>query len=213
MRRGVIVEPGAPSESRTPSCPGLLAADGDVGADLEVGPAQLVFGPIRSLLHPEPDAVDAHDLGPARSRVRPAASRKPPEGRLVASYQIVFLAGCPGRQRPSPDAWCHRPPLAAVRTGGMSGLGMPVAESAGDRLPCAGIGGLVPGQGAGSVHQSVHVRAVGLRPAAGRRAMTDRVVGLHIAGRLGDTPPVGLRASATPTGASTSTNLRVPRTA
>src|SRR5262249_57208802 len=48
---------------------GLVAADRGVGADLEVGPAQLVFDLFVALLDPVADRVDAHDLGQARGRV------------------------------------------------------------------------------------------------------------------------------------------------
>jgi hypothetical protein len=41
-----------------------------VGADLEVGPAQLVLDLLLALLDPVPDPVDPHDLSKARSRVR-----------------------------------------------------------------------------------------------------------------------------------------------
>jgi hypothetical protein len=42
LRRG-IGEPGGPAEAEGAVDQGLVAADGDVGADLEVGPAQLVL--------------------------------------------------------------------------------------------------------------------------------------------------------------------------
>jgi Cytochrome b(N-terminal)/b6/petB len=41
--RRVISEPGGPAETERAVDQGLVAADGGIGADLEVGPAQLVF--------------------------------------------------------------------------------------------------------------------------------------------------------------------------
>lgn len=40
-----------------------MAADGAVGADLEVGPSQFVFDLLAALLDPGPQAVEADDLG------------------------------------------------------------------------------------------------------------------------------------------------------
>jgi hypothetical protein len=64
---------------------GLVAADGDVGADLEVGPAQFVLDLLAALPGPVPDPVDPHDLGQARRRVRaaylPATSLDPTDYR------------------------------------------------------------------------------------------------------------------------------------
>jgi hypothetical protein len=49
-----------------------MAADRGVGADLEVGPAQLVLDLPLALLDPVADAVDPHHLGQVRGRVRAA---------------------------------------------------------------------------------------------------------------------------------------------
>ena len=43
-----------------------MAADGDIGADLEVGPAELVLHLLIALLDPVPDPVDPRDLRQAR---------------------------------------------------------------------------------------------------------------------------------------------------
>ena len=43
MRCGMVFEPGVPAEAERAVDQGLVAADRGVGADLEVGPAQLVF--------------------------------------------------------------------------------------------------------------------------------------------------------------------------
>jgi hypothetical protein len=48
----------------------LVAADRDIGADLEIGPAQLVLDLLIALLDPVPDAVDPHDLSQACGQVR-----------------------------------------------------------------------------------------------------------------------------------------------
>src|SRR6266705_7179936 len=57
LRRG-IGEPGGPAEAEGAVDQGLVAADGDVGADLEVGPAQFVLDLFVALLDPVADAVD-----------------------------------------------------------------------------------------------------------------------------------------------------------
>src|SRR5262249_42019560 len=70
LLRQVIGEPGIPAEAEGAVDQGLVAAHRGIGADLEVGPAQLVFELFVALLDPVPDAVDPHDLGQARRRVR-----------------------------------------------------------------------------------------------------------------------------------------------
>src|SRR5277367_1096407 len=67
-----MIEPGVPAEAESAVDQGLVAADGDVGADLEVGPAQLVLDLLVALLDPVADPVDPHDLGQAGGRVRAA---------------------------------------------------------------------------------------------------------------------------------------------
>ena len=52
MVRRVIGEPGGPAEAERAADQGLVAADGDVGADLEIGPAQLVLDLLVALLGP-----------------------------------------------------------------------------------------------------------------------------------------------------------------
>jgi hypothetical protein len=47
-----------------------VAADGGVGADLEVGPAEFVLDLLVALLDPVADAVDPRDLGQSGGRVR-----------------------------------------------------------------------------------------------------------------------------------------------
>jgi len=56
--RRLIVEPGVPAEAERAVDQGLVAADGDIGADLEIGPAQLVLDLLITLLDPVPDPVD-----------------------------------------------------------------------------------------------------------------------------------------------------------
>ena len=55
--RRVISEPGGPAEAERAVDQDLVAADGDVGADLEVGPAELVLDLFVALLDPVPDAI------------------------------------------------------------------------------------------------------------------------------------------------------------
>ena len=67
---------------------------------------------------------------------------------------------------------CHQAPGAVGsppaqrRVGGEPGLGVPVAEGPGHRVPVAGIIRPAPGQGAGRVDRGVRVRAVGPGAAA-----------------------------------------------
>jgi hypothetical protein len=48
--RRVISKPGSPAEAERAVDQRLVAADRDIGADLEVGPAQLVFDLLVALL-------------------------------------------------------------------------------------------------------------------------------------------------------------------
>jgi hypothetical protein len=68
-------EPGVPAEAERAVDQHLVAADRDVGADLEIGPAQLVLDLLVKLLDPVPDAVDPRDLGQVRGRVDTALPR------------------------------------------------------------------------------------------------------------------------------------------
>src|SRR5207248_10827077 len=70
--RGIALEPGVPAEAERAIDQHLVAADRRIGADLEVGPAQLVLDLLVTLLDPVPDPVDPHDLGQGRGRVRAA---------------------------------------------------------------------------------------------------------------------------------------------
>ena len=47
-------EPGVPAEAERAVDQRLVAADGDVGADLEIGPAQLVLDLLAALLNQPP---------------------------------------------------------------------------------------------------------------------------------------------------------------
>ena len=63
-------EPGVPAEAECAVDQHLVAADGDVGADLEISPAQLVLDLLVTLLDPVADGVDPGDLGQGGGRVR-----------------------------------------------------------------------------------------------------------------------------------------------
>src|SRR5882762_3390752 len=112
-------EPGVPAEAERAVDQGLVAADRDFGADLEVGPAQLVLDLLVALLDPVPDAVQAHDLGQAGSRpgaVFLAWAAGP--GQLVTRYQVALSGKVPGsavattsRRTPSGP---HPPRLASA---------------------------------------------------------------------------------------------------
>jgi len=60
---GHVAEPGVPAEREGAVDQGLVAADGGLAADLEVGPAQFGFDLFVALLDPVADAAQAHDLG------------------------------------------------------------------------------------------------------------------------------------------------------
>jgi hypothetical protein len=52
--RRVISEPGVPAEAERAVDQHLVAADGEVGADLEIGPAQLILDLLIALLNRPP---------------------------------------------------------------------------------------------------------------------------------------------------------------
>ncbi|MEU0566970.1 hypothetical protein ABZ297_16510 [Nonomuraea sp. NPDC005983] len=66
-----------------------MAADGDVGTDLEVGPAQLVLDLLVALLDPMPQAVEADEFAM--------------DGRLLGASK--WLGPGQGRQRLVTIAW------------------------------------------------------------------------------------------------------------
>ena len=97
-------EPGVPAEAERAVDQGLVAADRGVGADLEVGPAQLVLDLLVALLDPVPDAVDPGDLGQVS---RPGAGCRPRAGRRAGAgwwpgTRWPWPAGCPGLRWPPP---------------------------------------------------------------------------------------------------------------
>src|SRR5262245_61679924 len=68
VRRGGIQgsrwgEPLVPAEGEGAVDQNLVAADGAVGADLEVGPAEFVLDLLVALFDPGPQSVEADDLG------------------------------------------------------------------------------------------------------------------------------------------------------
>src|SRR6266702_5662745 len=90
-------EPGVPAEAEGAVDQDLVAADGEVGADLEVGPAQLVLDLLVALLDPVPDAIQAHDLDQPGRRVRAVGiARAAGPGRLVTRYQVAWSGRVPG---------------------------------------------------------------------------------------------------------------------
>lgn len=76
-------EPLVPAEGEGAVDQGLVAADGTVGADLEVGSAEFVLDLLSALLDPWPQAVEAGDLGQVgrwtwtRRGHRPAGGAEP----------------------------------------------------------------------------------------------------------------------------------------
>jgi hypothetical protein len=63
--RPVISEPGRPAEAERAVDQDLVAADRDIGTDLEIGPAQLILHLLAALLDPVPDPVDPGNLSQA----------------------------------------------------------------------------------------------------------------------------------------------------
>jgi site-specific DNA recombinase len=131
-------------------------------------------------LDPVPDPVDPGDLGQARGRVRAVCLTRPPGAGQVGDQVPggLFRQGARvgGGHHDPPGA--VRPPPAQPRVGRVPGLGVPVPEGPGHRLPVAGIGGPVPGQGPGRVHRGMGIGAVGPGAAAGPQRHHERQPGL-----------------------------------
>lgn len=75
VRRGGVQgsrwgEPLVPAEGEGAVDQGVVVADGAVGADLEVCPAEFVLDLFVALLDPRPQAVETDDLGEGSRRVR-----------------------------------------------------------------------------------------------------------------------------------------------
>ena len=118
-------------------------------------------------LDPVPDPVDPRDLAQVRRRVNAIGLARAAGPGQVGDQVPGGLARQGGRVGGS-----HHQPPGAVRTppaqggpGGIPGLGVPVPEGPGHRLPVAGIIRAVPGQRAGRIHRSMRIRAVGPDPA------------------------------------------------
>ena len=145
-----------------------MPADREVGADLEVGPAQLVLDLLVALLDPVADRVDPHDLGQPGGRVRavrlPGAAGTGQVRDQVPGGLVRQGGRIDGRHDQAPDA--IRSPPAQLRVGGVPGLGVPVAEAPGHRLPVTGIIRPAPGQRAGRIHRGVRVGGPGPGAAA-----------------------------------------------
>src|SRR6266496_1349988 len=105
-------------------------------------------------LDPVPDAVQAHDLGQAGSRpgaVFLAWAAGPGQvGDQVPGGLVRQGARIRGGHDQPPDA--VRSPSAQAGAGSPPGLGMPVPEGPGHRVPVAGIPRPAPGQGPGGLH-------------------------------------------------------------
>ena len=131
--RGRRGEPGVPAEAERAVDQHLVAADGDVGADLEVGPAELVLDLLIRLLDPVPQPVDPRDLGQAHGRpgaILLARAAEPGQVRDEMPGGLVRQGGRVGGYRDqAPGA--VRPPPAEPRLSSPPGLGVPVAERAG----------------------------------------------------------------------------------
>jgi hypothetical protein len=133
VRRGTIVEPGVPAEAEGAVDQGLVAADGDVGADLEVGPAQLVLDLLVALL----DGLITNDKFCCVRRLRLSLTwwRRPLRLRASVLQTDVALSGEP--DDPDPDVDRLPPAQHALRRRAAVGSGLPAAGALG-----------VPGRGA-----------------------------------------------------------------
>ena len=125
-----------------------MAADGSVGADLEVGPAEFVLDLFVALLDPVPQPVDPHDLGEVGGQVGRVG-----DARGVGSGQTGGqIPGCLRRQggrvgggHDQADVPVRAPP-AEPGFSGPPGGSVPVAEGALDACPVPGVVGVGPGQ-------------------------------------------------------------------
>lgn len=104
-----------------------MTADRDIGADLEVGPAQLVLDLLVALLDPVPDAVQAHDFGQVCGRVRAVrltrAARPGQVGDQVPGGLVRQGPRVGGGHHEAPGT--VRTPPAQPRVGGPPGFGVP----------------------------------------------------------------------------------------
>src|SRR6266702_8256123 len=141
-------EPGVPAEAEGAVDQDLVAADGEVGADLEVSPAELVLDLLVALLDPVADGVDPGDLGQAGGGVGAAglagAAGPGQVGDQVPGGVVRQGArvGC-GDHQATDAVWA---PPAQGGVGGPPGLGVPVPEGPGHRLPVAVVIRAAPGQ-------------------------------------------------------------------
>src|SRR6266700_1445790 len=119
-------------------------------------------------IDPVADRVDPHDLGQPGGRVRagrlPGAAGTGQVRDQVPGGLVRQGARIDGRHDQAPDA--IRSPPAQLRVGGVPGLGVPVAEAPGHRLPVTGIIRPAPGQGPGGLYRGVRVGGPGPGPAA-----------------------------------------------
>ena len=97
--RGVVTEPGGPAEGERAVDQDLVAADGEVGADLEVGPAQLVLDLLAALL----DGLITNDKFCCVRRLQLSLTwwRRPL--RLRASVLQIDVASSGEPDDPDPD--------------------------------------------------------------------------------------------------------------
>ena len=138
------------------------------------------FEVLVALLDPVPDAVDPHDLGQVRRRVRAVCLARPAGPGQVGGQVPGGLArqgarACGGHHQAGEAV---RSPPAQGRVSGPPGLGVPVAERAHHRVPVPGIIRAVPGQRAGGICRGVRIGAVRPGPVAGLEGHHERQPGL-----------------------------------
>ncbi len=138
-----------------------MPPDRPVTSDLEVGPAELVLDLLVALLDPVAQPIGADDLGELGLLGAAAAgamkvAQQVPGGKL---RQPGWVGG--GHHQPVGPL---RPPAAKAGVSGPPGLGVPIAEAAGDPPPLAGPARATPVELAGRLHRGV--RLIGRRPGA-----------------------------------------------
>lgn len=144
VRRGGIQrsgwgEPLVPAEREGTVDQGLVTADGAVGADLEVGPAEFVLGLFVALLDPRPQSVEADDFGEVGPRVRAGGVECVGVGQVGGQVPGGLLRQT-DRVGGRHDQLAGQVGAVAAQAGigGPPGLGVPVAEVALHGCPVAG---------------------------------------------------------------------------
>src|SRR5215218_3328238 len=148
----LLGEDGLPAERERTAHQGPVPPDRPVAADLEVGPAELALDLLVALLDPVAQPIQAHHLGQVRL-LAAAAGRPGQVGQQIPAAmprQPGRVGG--GHHQPQPPI---RTPAAKLRIRGPPGLGMPIAEAAGNPPPPPWPAGAAPAELAGRLDRGV----------------------------------------------------------